>query len=68
APTLLIVGAADDQVLALNRQSSLQLHCPQRLAVIPGATHLFEEPGKLLEVAEFAGDWFLEHLQQHPAP
>nr|WP_256657904.1 dienelactone hydrolase family protein [Pseudomonas sp. 2FG] len=64
APTLLIVGAEDDTVLALNRQSSQQLHCPQRLAVIPGATHLFEESGKLLEVAELAGDWFLEHLQR----
>lgn len=66
APTLLIVGAEDDTVLELNRQSSQQLRCPQRLAVIPGATHLFEEPGKLLEVAELAGDWFLQHL--HPAP
>jgi len=68
APTLLIVGGEDDAVLELNRQSSQQLHCPQRLAVIPGATHLFEEPGKLLEVAELAGDWFLQHLQRQPAP
>jgi putative phosphoribosyl transferase len=62
APTLLIVGGADRQVLELNRESQRQLHCPCRLAVIPGATHLFEEPGALEEVCRLATDWFDIHL------
>ncbi len=62
APTLQIVGGEDPQVLELNRQSSQHLHCEQQLAVIPGATHLFEEPGALEEVARLAGDWFQRHL------
>lgn len=63
APTLLIVGGEDDEVLALNRQSLQQLGGIQRLEVVPGATHLFEEPGKLLVVAELAGEWFLRYLR-----
>lgn len=62
APSLFIVGGADIEVLELNRQASAQLHCRHELAVVPGATHLFEEPGKMEEVARLAGDWFRRHL------
>jgi putative phosphoribosyl transferase len=64
APVLLIVGGNDPLVLDLNRQAMAHLHVPHRLEVIPGATHLFEEPGALERVAELARDWFLEHLPQ----
>ncbi len=57
APTLLIVGGADHQVLELNREAQRQLRCPSELAVVPGATHLFEEPGALEEVSRLAIDW-----------
>jgi pimeloyl-ACP methyl ester carboxylesterase len=57
APTLLIVGGADEPVLELNREALAQLRAPARLEVIPGATHLFEEPGALDEVARHAGTW-----------
>ncbi len=62
APTLLIVGARDGAVLALNREAQSQLTCESSLVVIPGATHLFEEPGTLLAAAETARDWFVAHL------
>ena len=62
APTLLIVGGCDMQVLELNREAQEHLQCPNRLAVIPKATHLFEEPGALEEVARLAINWFDEHL------
>jgi pimeloyl-ACP methyl ester carboxylesterase len=62
APTLLIVGAADTEVLLLNRQAMRQMHCTRRLDLVPRATHLFEEAGALEEVARLAGDWFEEHL------
>jgi putative phosphoribosyl transferase len=62
APTLLIVGGHDSAVLALNRDAQAQLTCPNRLAVVPGATHLFEEPGTLQQAAALARDWFLEHV------
>ncbi|MEU4036389.1 phosphoribosyltransferase family protein [Streptomyces collinus] len=62
APTLLIVGGADTQVLDLNRAAQARLRCENRLAVVPGATHLFEEPGTLERVTELARDWFTEHL------
>ncbi|HEV3474073.1 MAG TPA: dienelactone hydrolase family protein [Actinomycetota bacterium] len=62
APTLLIVGGEDHQVLKLNRSAAASLRAEVRLAVIPGATHLFEEPGALDEVARLAGDWFVQHL------
>jgi putative phosphoribosyl transferase len=62
APTLFIVGGADDIVLGLNRQAATLLGGPSRLAVVPGATHLFPEPGALEEVARLAADWFSEHL------
>lgn len=62
APTLLIVGGRDTTVLDLNRQAQAQLRCENHLEVIPGATHLFEEPGALEEVAGLAGDWFTRYL------
>ncbi|HEY7685988.1 MAG TPA: hypothetical protein VH833_07790, partial [Gemmatimonadales bacterium] len=63
APTLLIVGAADYEVLELNRAALARLRCPKRLAVVPGATHLFEERGTLEQAAALATDWFTTHLQ-----
>nr|WSW64979.1 phosphoribosyltransferase family protein [Streptomyces sp. NBC_00995] len=62
APTLLIVGGDDTRVLELNRQAQARLRCENRLDVVAGATHLFEEPGALDEVAELARDWFTLHL------
>jgi len=68
APTLLIVGGADELVLGLNRQAAALLGGPSRVAVVPGATHLFGEPGALEQVAELAAGWFTEHLGavRHP--
>lgn len=63
APTLLIVGGADTGVLELNQDAFAALNCIKRLHVVPGATHLFEEPGALDEVVEAAGGWFSQHLQ-----
>ncbi|OYQ30721.1 hydrolase [Pseudomonas mandelii] len=62
APTLQIVGAQDPVVLELNDQSSQALRCEQQLEIVAGATHLFEEPGALEEVARLAGDWFEKYL------
>ncbi len=62
APTLLIVGGADETVLELNREAAARLSCPHELAVVPGATHLFEEPGALEQVASLAAAWFSTHL------
>jgi putative phosphoribosyl transferase len=63
APTLLIVGAEDTPVIAMNREALSQLKCPdKKLAIIPGATHLFEEPGTLEEVAKLAAEWFSRHF------
>jgi putative phosphoribosyl transferase len=62
APTLLIVGGADPAVLDLNTEARAQLRCDSDLAVVPGATHLFEEPGTLAAAAELARDWFLRYL------
>ncbi|HET8660606.1 MAG TPA: alpha/beta family hydrolase [Micromonosporaceae bacterium] len=67
APTLLLVGGRDPTVLDLNYAAQTLLHCPNRLTVIPGATHLFEEPGALCRVADLARDWFTENLRT-PAP
>jgi len=67
APTLLIVGGEDREVLELNRQALASLDCEKQLAVVPGATHLFEEPGTLDEAACLAAEWFAKHLQL-PAP
>ena len=66
APTLLIVGGADREVLALNRQALRELRCNKRLEVVPGATHLFEEPGALGSVAQLAAAWFETHLGRRP--
>jgi dienelactone hydrolase len=62
APTLLIVGGEDRDVIELNRQAYARLDCEKRLEVIPGATHLFEEPGALEAVARLATAWFRRHL------
>ena len=61
-PTLLIVGGRDQQVLELNRRALEKLAGENRLEVIPGASHLFEEPGALEQVARFARDWLLDHM------
>ncbi len=66
APTLLIVGSHDPAVLELNEQALRRLPCPKELVVIPGATHLFTEPGALEEVSRMAKDWFLRHLASAP--
>jgi pimeloyl-ACP methyl ester carboxylesterase len=63
APTLLLVGAQDEQVLELNEGAYNRLRCPKALRVIPGATHLFEESGTLDQVAKMASEWFAEHLK-----
>ena len=63
-PTLLIVGGADTGVLKLNREAQARLGGPSRLDVVPGATHLFDEPGTLETVAQLATEWFTEHLPQ----
>jgi putative phosphoribosyl transferase len=68
APTLLIVGGHDEVVLDFNRQAQAQLRCENQLAVVPGATHLFEEPGTLEAAAELARDWFTRHLAPTPQP
>jgi putative phosphoribosyl transferase len=62
APTLLIVGSEDPVVVGVNREAYGSLRCEKRLEVIPGAGHLFEEPGALERVAELAADWFLRHF------
>ena len=62
APTLLIVGGNDDIVIELNEMARDQMRCEVRLEIIPGATHLFEEPGALEHVAKLASDWFSLHL------
>jgi len=64
APTLLIVGGDDLAVLRLNEEAAAQLRCDHQLDVVAGATHLFEEPGALEQVADLARDWFLTHLQR----
>ena len=65
APTLLIVGGDDPEVIELNRAAQRALRCESRLAIVPGASHLFEEPGTLEAVVALARDWFLDHF---PAP
>jgi putative phosphoribosyl transferase len=62
APTLLVVGGNDVQVIELNRAALAQLRCEKRLVIVPGATHLFEEPGALDQVARLARVWFHRHL------
>jgi dienelactone hydrolase len=62
APTLLIVGGADYGVIELNQQAEMLLNCERKLVLIPGATHLFEEPGTLELAARSAADWFVQYL------
>ena len=62
APTLLIIGGEDELVIGMNREAMEQLPAEKKLEVVPGATHLFEEPGKLEEVARLAAGWFAQHL------
>jgi putative phosphoribosyl transferase len=62
APTLLIVGGNDDIVIELNQQARNRMRCESKLEIIPGATHLFEEPGALEKVAELASDWFVKQI------
>jgi putative phosphoribosyl transferase len=62
APTLLIVGGSDKPVIALNEEAYYLLHCERALRIVPGASHLFEEPGALERVADMASEWFAGHL------
>jgi dienelactone hydrolase len=62
AATLLIVGGWDDMVIELNKKAFQKLQCQRKLEIIPKATHLFEEPGKLEEVAHLSANWFATHL------
>jgi putative phosphoribosyl transferase len=64
APTLLIVGGADEQVIALNEHALEQLRCPKRLEIVPDAGHLFEEPGALDMVVTLAAGWFVTYLPE----
>jgi dienelactone hydrolase len=67
APTLLIVGGNDFQVIEMNRAAFAQLRCEKELVIVAGATHLFEEPGALDQVAQLAQEWFQKHLVQEEA-
>jgi len=64
APTLLIVGGDDEPVIGMNQKAAARLACEHRVDIVPGATHLFEEPGKLEEVARLAREWFVRHLKR----
>jgi dienelactone hydrolase len=66
APTLLIVGALDGVVIDLNRAALAAMHCKREIAIVPGAGHLFEEPGTLDQVVTLATDWFVRHLGRRP--
>jgi putative phosphoribosyl transferase len=69
APTLLIVGGDDEPVISMNREALAKLNCPdKKLVIIPGATHLFEEPGTLEEVARVAAEWFSRHFKSAQKP
>src|SRR5438552_18568480 len=68
APTLLIVGGNDDVVIELNEQARDRMRCEVKLEIVPGATHLFEEPGALEQVAKLASDWFLLHAAGSAGP
>ena len=68
APTLLIVGSRDDIVIELNEQARDHMRCEVKLEIVPGATHLFEEPGTLEKVAKLASDWFVNHIGVKSAP
>jgi putative phosphoribosyl transferase len=68
APTLLVVGGEDPEVLDLNRRAASLMRCPREIAVVPGAGHLFEERGALEAVADLAIAWFERHLAARPSP
>ena len=68
APTLLIVGGADDGVIELNEEAYTHLACPKEIAIVPGATHLFQEPGTLEQVCDLAAGWFSRHLARAENP
>jgi putative phosphoribosyl transferase len=68
APTLLIVGGSDEPVIRLNREALVQLRSEKQLVIVPGATHLFEEPGALEQVAQLASQWFTRHLSSGARP
>lgn len=65
-PVLLLVGGLDKQVIALNEIALKKLNCPRKLEIIPGASHLFEEEGKLELVTQYASQWFLKYLYRYP--
>jgi putative phosphoribosyl transferase len=67
APTLLIVGGRDEPVIGMNREAAAQMPGEVGFEIVPGATHLFEEPGALERVAALAADWFTRHLKRHEA-
>ncbi len=64
APTLLIAGGRDERVIELNQAAYDLLTCEKNVVIVPGATHLFEEPGTMEQVAEHAGGWFQQYLRQ----
>lgn len=68
APTLLLVGSLDGPVIKLNQQAYAALNCPKKIVIVPGAGHLFEEPGTLDQVVTHASGWFLSCLTRQPAP
>jgi pimeloyl-ACP methyl ester carboxylesterase len=67
SPTLLIVGGLDFPVISLNREAYALLRCEKELVIVPGATHLFEEPGTLEDVARLAAEWFHRYLRADDA-
>ncbi|MBI3146356.1 MAG: dienelactone hydrolase family protein [Pseudogulbenkiania sp.] len=68
SPTLLLVGGLDTEVIRLNQEALARLSCPKSLVIIPGATHLFEEPGTLTQVADQAAQWLLSYFSLHAKP
>jgi dienelactone hydrolase len=68
APTLLIVGSLDTEVIELNEAAYERLQCEKELALVPGASHLFEEPGTLAQAGALAAEWFVRHLLRAPEP
>jgi len=66
APSLLIVGSEDYEVIELNREAMAEMRCEKELSIVPGATHLFEEPGALEQVSKLALTWFSRHLGGPP--
>lgn len=65
APTLLLVGSLDGPVITLNQEAFMALNCPKKILIVPGAGHLFEEPGTLDQVMAHASNWFAKHFTQH---